>query len=100
MNYTAATKSSVCTPCTNVPIRCTLCPRSSVGDMPRIIWKYNMVYHIMVEHSLPGSKKAIQDINGDLLIDMHISRFEETAIGIDRKHTTRCVKTILYLIVM
>ncbi|KAJ7938681.1 hypothetical protein B0H13DRAFT_2554499, partial [Mycena leptocephala] len=40
----AASKSTAAKPCTNVPLRCTLCPDTH--------WKYNMAAHLADNH--PG----------------------------------------------
>ena len=51
MNYKAALWTSKSTPCTNIPIDCTLCPVSHAGDA-QTMWKYNMPYHLLTEHTV------------------------------------------------
>ncbi|KAJ6591398.1 hypothetical protein B0H10DRAFT_1763016, partial [Mycena sp. CBHHK59/15] len=52
MSYKSAATSTAATPCTNVPIHCVLCDKSTPGPR-RTIWKYNAMFHLFSEHS-PG----------------------------------------------
>ena len=46
IQLTSAAKYSTSSPCTNVPLRCPLCPKGS-----DCIWKYNLHAHILNSHS-------------------------------------------------
>ncbi|KAJ7932253.1 hypothetical protein B0H13DRAFT_1561575, partial [Mycena leptocephala] len=50
MNYKAAKIPAKCSPSTNVPIYCALCPPNPISGEPQTIWKYNAMHHIVVEH--------------------------------------------------
>ena len=65
-------------PCKNVPIHCLLCPTSVSGN-PQTIWKYNALYHLIIEHSNDG---IVPEIPGELLVKMFIHKQEENALGI------------------
>jgi len=45
-----AQKYSKTSPCTNVPIICTLCPQQDKAKTFTAIWKYNMMEHIKSHH--------------------------------------------------
>ena len=59
MNYKAAGKFSKAIPCTNVPVHCPLCP-TSVSGQPQTIWKYNVMYHLIHEHSIGDTSPLFQ----------------------------------------
>jgi hypothetical protein len=66
-------------PCTNTPIHCPLCPKSSSGE-PRTIWRYNAIAHAAAEH--PG-----ENLPPVFLVKIFISRREEEAMGVSKKET-------------
>ena len=51
MNYKAAAQFSKSSPCTNIPVHCSLCPFAISGD-PQT-WKYNAVYCTILINSSP-----------------------------------------------
>ena len=59
MNYKAAEKFSKAIPCTNVPVHCPLCP-TSVSGQTQTIWKYNVMYHLIHEHSIGDTSPLFQ----------------------------------------
>jgi hypothetical protein len=69
-------------PCTNVPIHCLLCPLLSLVILT--IWKYNVLYHLISEHSSGNTPPSIP---GQLLVQMFITKEEERALGIS-EHST------------
>ena len=44
-SYTVAAESSSSSPCTNVPVQCPLCPRTSPA-----MWKYFLKTHLEIQH--------------------------------------------------
>lgn len=94
MNYKAACKSSKSMPCTNVPIPCSLCPRSLSGD-PQTIWKYSTTLHLITEHPVAqpigpdgrGEVHYMPDIPPDMVVNMFISHEEEQSLGIKNEAT-------------
>ncbi|KAI1781589.1 hypothetical protein LXA43DRAFT_1070016 [Ganoderma leucocontextum] len=86
-----AAKYSETSPCTNVPIHCPFCPRSAAG-LPRTIWKYNAMQHLILEHMEPGEDGDLDHlppIPPELMVAMHISRREEKKLNIDEEMTER-----------
>ena len=59
MNYKAAGKFSKAIPCTNVTVHCPLCP-TSVSGQTQTIWKYNVMYHLIHEHSIGDTSPLFQ----------------------------------------
>ncbi|TFK81390.1 hypothetical protein K466DRAFT_502203 [Polyporus arcularius HHB13444] len=45
LSITRTSKESSRSPCSNVPLRCPLCPKNSAA-----VWKYNMRYHLARAH--------------------------------------------------
>lgn len=84
MSYKSAAQSTKSAPCTNVPIHCPLCPPATSG-VPKTIWKYNTVYHLLTDHELDNG--TLSPIPGRLLMDMFITRAEETEMGIQERET-------------
>jgi hypothetical protein len=72
MQYKQAAIFSNTMPCTNVPIHCPLCPTSVSGN-PQTIWKYNALYHLIIEHSNDG---IVPEIPGELLVKIFIYKQE------------------------
>ncbi|KAJ8089166.1 hypothetical protein PM082_014414 [Marasmius tenuissimus] len=58
-SYTAAAQSTDNSPCSNVPLICSLCPS---GDPA--VWKYNMKEHIAIKHApiTPANYKSLWEI--------------------------------------
>jgi hypothetical protein len=83
MQYKRTAEFSKIHPCTNVPIHCPLCPTAVFGDPPTI-WKYNVLYHLISEHSSGSTPPSIP---GQLLVQMFITKEEERALGIS-EHST------------
>lgn len=67
-------------PCTNVPIFCRLCNTDDASKM-QTIWKYNTWYHLITEHA--DEEGNIPPMPLQMIVDCHISRAEEDAVGID-----------------
>lgn len=86
MNYKLAAQFSKIMPCTNVPIHCPLCPAATSG-VPKTIWKYNVVHHLLTDHELDDGTLA--PIPGRLLMDMYITKKEETEMGIQERDARR-----------
>jgi hypothetical protein len=83
MNYKAAAQFSKSSPCTNIPVHCSLCSPAISGN-PQTIWKYNSVYHLISEHSNGNIPPAIP---GQLLVQIFISKGAEKALGIQERVT-------------
>ena len=83
MNYKAASVFSQKSPCTNIPIQCSICPPTSSGS-PQTIWKYNAVNHFIIKHSNSDHSPSIP---GDFLVQIVIRMAEEKAMGIQERDT-------------
>jgi hypothetical protein len=81
MHYKKTAEFSKCLSCTNVPIHCPLCPTS--GDSPTI-WKYNTLYHLIIEHSSGSTPPSIPE---QLLVQIFITKEEEKALDISEHNT-------------
>lgn len=84
MQYAAAIKYTTSTPCTNVPIHCSLCAPLP-DSTPRTIWKYNALFHLLSEH--PGEDGAMRAVPPKFMVDMHVSRAEERAMKVEDEMT-------------
>lgn len=84
MLHASAAKSTPTTPWTNIPIHCPPCPVGPSGS-PATIWKYNTMVHLLTAHR--DEAGDIQDITPQLVVEMHISRAEESAMGIGEEYT-------------
>ncbi|KAJ6618015.1 hypothetical protein B0H10DRAFT_1947987 [Mycena sp. CBHHK59/15] len=84
MQYKAAKASSNRSPCTNVPLHCSLCPKSVTGNQ-RTFWKYNASYHLASEHSADNEKLPV--IPRKMMVDIFIHKKEEQQLGITAKVT-------------
>ena len=61
MNYKAAEKFSKAIPCTNVLVHCPLWPTSvSSSGQTQTIWKYDLMYHLIHEHSIGDTSPLFQ----------------------------------------
>lgn len=80
MQYTSARKTSVSTPCTNVPIHCPFCPPHAPSGEPQTIWKYNAVTHLYLHHQ--DEDGLLPKLPPQFLVDMHVSKAEESTMGI------------------
>ncbi|KAH9852083.1 hypothetical protein C2E23DRAFT_203440 [Lenzites betulinus] len=85
MSYAAACKTTSATPCTNVPIHCPFCPPQPTSGEPQAIWKYNAITHLLINHQ--DKDKNLPGIPPQFLVDMHISKAEEQAMGIEEDCT-------------
>lgn len=85
MSYTAACKTTAATPSTNVPIHCPFCPPQPLSGEPQTIWKYNAITHLLIHHQ--DEDKCLPSIPPQFLVDMHISKAEEQAMGIAEDST-------------
>ena len=83
MQYGAAEKYFRSSPCTNVPIHCPICP-TSVLNTPQTIWKYNALFHLISEHATGFTSPKIPR---QLMADMHITKEEKKALGIEEEVT-------------
>ncbi|GLB43863.1 hypothetical protein LshimejAT787_1500470 [Lyophyllum shimeji] len=88
-HYQPSLKSTGSTPCTNVPILCSIAGcTGAVGTQQTAIWKYNMPEHIRTVH--PGY--AWNALGGDaplpasLAHAMHITPEEEAILGIPKEN--------------
>ena len=71
-------------PCTNVPLHCTLCP-SSLSRQQTTFWKYNLLHHIKLHHLTDTGK--LPPFPTSLRIASRISMKEERRMGIDKGKT-------------
>ena len=83
-SYAAAQKGSQNTPCTNVPLECTLCPRNQSSNKLPVIWKYNMRAHIKISH--PEHWDGLLDVpiglDSSLKTKIEIQPTEFIALGV------------------
>lgn len=84
MSYAATAKVSEAQPCTNVPIYCHLCRPNDKGQR-QTIWKYNTWYHLISEHA--NEEGNIPPLLPQIIVDTHILKAEESAIGIGPETT-------------
>ncbi|KAF8074122.1 hypothetical protein FPV67DRAFT_1446920 [Lyophyllum atratum] len=84
MQYKAAQRYSGASPCTNVPIHCPFCIPSLAG--PKTIWKYNMMFHLLIDHSVDGKPP---EIPAQLMVDMFITKKEEIDMGVQAEMTQK-----------
>ena len=84
MNYTAATTPSNQTPCTNVPVHCTLCAPGLRGQ-PQSFWKYNLIHHMSIHHLTKMSE--LPSLDPALVFTTWITKREEAAMGIEPMKT-------------
>ncbi|KAJ6554077.1 hypothetical protein B0H10DRAFT_1848441, partial [Mycena sp. CBHHK59/15] len=82
MQYKAAKASSNQSPCTNVPLHCSLCPKSVTGNQ-RTFCKYNASYHLASEHSADNEKLPV--IPRKMMVDIFIRKKEEQQLGVAAK---------------
>ncbi|KAG6815696.1 hypothetical protein H0H93_009164, partial [Arthromyces matolae] len=73
-------------PCTNVPVRCPLCPADGTGERPTV-WKYNAMGHIEAFHADPADERGLPDIPEDFRVEIFVSKVEEKALGIPEEKT-------------
>ncbi|KAI0368713.1 hypothetical protein BV20DRAFT_998002 [Pilatotrama ljubarskyi] len=86
MFYASAARSTLSTPCTNIPIHCPLCPLTASGN-PATIWKYNAVFHLLTAHR--DDEDTLPELPPQFLVDMHILKVEESAMGVGAEWTER-----------
>ncbi|KAJ7882078.1 hypothetical protein B0H14DRAFT_2340142, partial [Mycena olivaceomarginata] len=86
MMYKSAATFSPATPCTNVPLQCSLCPISKSGNQ-KTIWKCNSFFHLLAEHSTSGQRPP--EVPPQFWIDTLIRHAEEQALGITVDETDR-----------
>ncbi|KAJ7163663.1 hypothetical protein C8R46DRAFT_1163839 [Mycena filopes] len=84
MNYKSAQAASNRSPCTNVPLHCSLCKKSSTG-ISQTIWKYNASYHLAGEHS--NNNETLPIIPRQMMIAIFIRKKEESQLGVTAKIT-------------
>ncbi|KAJ3767527.1 hypothetical protein FB446DRAFT_651953 [Lentinula raphanica] len=89
MRYSAAAAFSTSSPCTNVPLHCQICAKILWGEQ-RTFWKYNAMYHMLLEHSSEeaGQEISLPEVPLEFILSMFTSRKEETALGVD-EHATK-----------
>ncbi|KAG6819279.1 hypothetical protein H0H93_013480 [Arthromyces matolae] len=88
MVYENAKEHSPDSPCTNVPVKCLLCPTlDTTGELPTI-WKYNAWAHLATEHADPADEMNLPDVPDKFLIDIFVSKKEEEELGISEEQTT------------
>ncbi|KAJ7104870.1 hypothetical protein C8R44DRAFT_807209 [Mycena epipterygia] len=84
MQYKAAKASSKRSPCTNVPLHCSLCKKSNTG-LPRTFWKYNASYHLASDHS--NNNETLPVIPKQMMVDIFIRKQEESQLGVTARIT-------------
>ncbi|KAJ7429842.1 hypothetical protein B0H11DRAFT_1944117 [Mycena galericulata] len=62
------------------------CPNSLISGEPPTIWKYNAMYHIVAEHSLPNNN-TLPPIPAHFMRELFIRKSEEDALGIPQAKT-------------
>lgn len=86
MRYKTAAEGSISQPCTNVPIHCCLSGcRNATSGIPRTIWKYNSIYHLVSEHSRDNA--TAPQIPPQMMIAMFIRKSEERSLGVHEEAT-------------
>ena len=86
MQYAAASRSLTSSPCTNLPIHCSIGSCStSASKTPTTIWKYNTMFHLASEHS--DHDGTLPKIPRELLQSMFITRAEEKALQVTEEQT-------------
>jgi hypothetical protein len=80
--YGKATQYSTTLPCTNVPIRCPICPTGLSGQS-RTIWKYNALTYFAAEH-VPVGSDSLPEIPSQFIVETFITSQEEKQMGIDQ----------------
>ncbi|KAJ7022046.1 hypothetical protein C8F04DRAFT_972033 [Mycena alexandri] len=83
-SYGHAKKYSANTPCTNVPMFCTLCLPIPPRKSPVVFWKYSMLRHIQSVHPRfwDDSENALIDLSPQFALNLSISREEMIAQGV------------------
>lgn len=79
MQYSNAATFRATAPCTNVPLRCSLCPPGPTGQLPTF-WKYCFTQHMVLYHVDKDEKSP--PVPFDLLTQVHISLEEGKAMGV------------------
>ncbi|KAJ6616226.1 hypothetical protein B0H10DRAFT_1799812, partial [Mycena sp. CBHHK59/15] len=82
-SYGHTKKYSVTTPCTNVPLFCTLCPPIPPRKSPAVVWKYSMYAHVKLAHPRYWDDllSRPKDLPAQLALNIAISREEMMALG-------------------
>ncbi|KAJ6609777.1 hypothetical protein B0H10DRAFT_1651791, partial [Mycena sp. CBHHK59/15] len=82
-SYGHAKKYSVTTPCTNVPLFCTLCPPIPPRKSPAVVWKYSMYAHVKLAHPRYWDDllSRPKDLPAQLALNIAISWEEMMALG-------------------
>ncbi|KAF8181774.1 hypothetical protein BJ912DRAFT_1061920 [Pholiota molesta] len=80
LRYSAALTPSQSSPCTNVPIQCTICEKT--------FWKYNFIHHMIGDHLEPIDE-TLPPIPTALRLRTHISRYEEQRMGVEQELTKK-----------
>jgi hypothetical protein len=84
MKYGPASKFSVNRPSTNVPLNCPMCQTDEKGRR-KTFWKYNFMEHILDYHLSELNELPMLPL--ELMVTTHISKKEETQIGIPSSRT-------------
>ncbi|EFI27228.1 hypothetical protein CC1G_15056 [Coprinopsis cinerea okayama7 len=93
MKYSAAAKSSDNQPCTNVPVPCPICARNNPNHTHlTTFWKYNLLYHMLSHHLDENSR--LPPFPPDMVVLCHISREEESSLGIPVSKTQEYRQTV------
>ncbi|KAF8200488.1 hypothetical protein K438DRAFT_1582738, partial [Mycena galopus ATCC 62051] len=82
-SYRHVKKYSANTPCTNVPIFCTLCLPIAPRKSPAVFWKYSMYAHIRSAHPRYWDELSSMPTNlpEQLALNLGISREEMVTLG-------------------
>ena len=70
-------------PITNAPIYCAICPIKLNGSR-KTFWKYNLIYHLDTNHLTDTGELERPPLPLELIVTSHITREEESKIGIDQ----------------
>ncbi|KAJ3525352.1 hypothetical protein NMY22_g10613 [Coprinellus aureogranulatus] len=89
MKYSSAAKYSKSSPCTNVPIPCTLCSSTSdsgtVSTVVPTVWKYNLQGHLNAHHIHGHGDYPL--LPPRMILSAYTSKEEERALGIIEQKT-------------
>ncbi|KAG2008058.1 hypothetical protein CC2G_013529 [Coprinopsis cinerea AmutBmut pab1-1] len=93
MVYSRAAEYSYSSPCTNVPIPCSLCLQADPErtHLPTF-WKYNLIYHMISTHLSPT--QTLPPFPPDMIVSCHITYEEESRIGIPQEKTVEYRDTL------
>lgn len=83
-------------PSKNVPIKCLLCKAVSWHECLCMIWKYNAMNHLLMEHiEVKNNQSSVLPIPPQMKMAMYISRDEEVKLGVELCQTLEVCERLL-----